>query len=72
MLDRWRRNDPGIELLEQSAERLLVQCRLSLPFCGNVPRLGLAELGASLSCKRNFALAEGFSPEIRLPCAPRR
>ena len=28
--------------------------------------LGLADLGASLSCQRDFALAEGFSPEIEL------
>ena len=54
-----------IELIEQSAERLsfnVVRCRYAEMYHA----LGLAELGASLSCRRDFALAEGFSPEIRL------
>ena len=28
--------------------------------------LGMADLGASLSCCRDFALVEGFDPTIRL------
>jgi hypothetical protein len=28
--------------------------------------LGLADLGSSLSCQRDFALIEGFNPSIRL------
>ncbi len=28
--------------------------------------LGLGELGASLSCQRDFALAQGFNPSIEL------
>ena len=28
--------------------------------------LGLADLGGSLSCQRDFALVEGFNPEITL------
>jgi hypothetical protein len=29
-------------------------------------RLGLEDLGATLSCQRDFALAEGFSADIAL------
>jgi L-2-amino-thiazoline-4-carboxylic acid hydrolase len=65
-LDRWRENGAlEIDLIEQSAERLsfnVVRCRYAEMYHA----LGLAELGASLSCQRDFALAEGFSPEIRL------
>lgn len=65
-LDRWRENGAlEIELLEQSSERLsfnVVRCRYAEMYRA----LGLAELGASLSCQRDYALAEGFSPEIRL------
>ena len=28
--------------------------------------LGLADLGASLSCQRDYALAQGFNPDIEL------
>ena len=65
-LDRWRENGAlEIDLIEQSTERLsfnVVRCRYAEMYHA----LGLAELGASLSCQRDFALAEGFSPEIRL------
>jgi len=65
-LGRWSENGAlEIELLEQSAERLsfnVVRCRYAEMYHA----LGLAELGASLSCQRDFALAEGFSPDIRL------
>ena len=65
-LDRWRENGAlEIELIEQSPERLsfnVVRCRYAEMYRA----LGMAELGASLSCQRDFALAEGFNPEIRL------
>ena len=65
-LDRWCENGAlEIELLEQSPERLsfnVVRCRYAEMYRA----LGLGELGTSLSCQRDFALAEGFSPEIRL------
>ncbi len=65
-LDRWCENGAlEIELLEQSPERLsfnVVRCR----YADMYRALGLDELGTSLSCQRDFALAEGFSPEIRL------
>ena len=52
-------------MLEQSAERLsfnVVRCRYAEMYRA----LGMADLGSSLSCQRDFALAEGFSPEIEL------
>ena len=65
-LDRWRENGAlEIDLIEQSPERLsfnVVRCRYAEMYHA----LGLAELGASLSCRRDFAVAEGFDPEIRL------
>ncbi len=65
-LDRWSENGAlEIELIEQSAERLsfnVVRCRYAEMYHA----LGLAELGASLSCHRDFSLADGFNPEIRL------
>jgi len=65
-LDRWRENDAlEIDMLEQSAERLsfnVVRCRYAELY----RKLGMADLGSSLSCQRDFALAEGFSPDIEL------
>lgn len=65
-LDRWRENDAlEIEMLEQSADRLsfnVVRCRYAEMYRA----LGLADLGSSLSCQRDFALVEGFNPEIKL------
>ena len=65
-LDRWRENDAlEIEVLEQSPESLsfnVVRCRYAEMYRA----LGLADLGFSLSCQRDFALAEGFSPDITL------
>jgi hypothetical protein len=65
-LDRWRENGAlEIELLEQSSRRLsfnVTRCRYAEMYRA----LGLAELGASLSCQRDFALAQGFNPAIEL------
>ena len=65
-LGRWCENDAlEIDVLEQSDERLsfnVVRCRYAEMY----RRLGLEDLGASLSCVRDFALAEGFSPDIEL------
>jgi hypothetical protein len=65
-LDRWREDDAlEIDMLEQSADRLsfnVVRCRYAEMYRA----LGMADLGASLSCQRDFALAEGFSPDIEL------
>lgn len=65
-LGRWCENDAlEIHVLEQSDERLsfnVVRCGYAEMY----RRLGLEDLGASLSCVRDFALAEGFSPDIEL------
>ena len=65
-LGRWKEGGAlEIDLLEQSAERLsfnVTRCRYAEMYRA----LGLADLGASLSCCRDFALIEGFNPAIRL------
>jgi len=65
-LDLWRESGAlELEVIEQSPERLsfnVVRCRYAEMYRA----LGLADLGASLSCQRDFALAEGFSPDIEL------
>jgi L-2-amino-thiazoline-4-carboxylic acid hydrolase len=65
-LDRWCEGGAlEIEMLEQSAERLsfnVTRCRYAEMYRA----LGLAELGPSLSCQRDFSLIEGFNPTIEL------
>jgi hypothetical protein len=65
-LDRWRENGAlEIEILEQSSTRLsfnVTRCRYAEMYRA----LGLTDLGASLSCQRDFALAQGFNPAIEL------
>jgi hypothetical protein len=65
-LDRWREGGAlEIEVLEQSAERLefnVTRCRYAELYRA----LGLADLGSTLSCLRDFTLAEGFNPALRL------
>jgi hypothetical protein len=64
--DRWRENGAlEIEVLEQSATHLsfnVTRCRYAEMYRA----LGLSDLGASLSCQRDFALAQGFNPAIEL------
>jgi hypothetical protein len=65
-LDRWREDDAlEIEILEQSASSLsfnVTRCRYAEMYRA----LGLADLGASLSCQRDYELAQGFNPDIKL------
>ncbi len=65
-LDRWRENGAlEIEILEQTPARLsfnVTRCRYAEMYRA----LGLADLGASLSCQRDGALVEGFNPDIQL------
>ena len=65
-LDRWREGGAlEIELLEQSAQRLsfnVTRCRYAELYRA----LGLADIGSSLSCQRDFALVQGFNPAIQL------
>lgn len=65
-LDRWREGGAlEIEILEQTPERLSFDVR-RCRYAEMYRALGLADLGASLSCQRDFALAQGFNPEIEL------
>jgi len=65
-LGRWSENGAlEIEMLEQAPDRLsfnVVRCRYAEMYRA----LGLAELGSSLSCQRDFSLVEGFNPDIEL------
>jgi hypothetical protein len=65
-LDRWRENGAlEIDMLEQSATRLsfnVTRCRYAEMYRA----LGLADLGGSLSCERDYALVQGFNPDIQL------
>jgi len=65
-LDRWKEGGAlELEILEQSSDRLsfnVTRCRYAELYNA----LGLGDLGASLSCRRDFALAEGFNPSIQL------
>jgi hypothetical protein len=65
-IDRWREGGAlELEIVEQTGDRLsfnVTRCRYAEMYRA----LGLADLGASLSCQRDFALVEGFNPEITL------
>jgi hypothetical protein len=62
----WRKgNALEIDVLEQNDERYsfnVTRCRYAEMYRS----LGLAELGAVLSCNRDYSLVEGFNPEIEL------
>jgi L-2-amino-thiazoline-4-carboxylic acid hydrolase len=65
-LNRWRENGAlELEVLEQTPVRLsfnVTRCRYAEMYHA----LGLPELGAGLSCQRDYALAQGFNPAIEL------
>jgi hypothetical protein len=62
----WRKGDAlETEELEQTEERLdfnVTRCRYAEMYRA----LGIPELGAILSCQRDFSLIEGFNPAITL------
>ncbi len=65
-LERWKEGGAlEIDVLEATPERLdfnVTRCRYAEMYRA----LGLVDLGASLSCQRDFALVEGFNPAISL------
>lgn len=65
-LEAWKKGDAlQIEVLEQSEERFsfnVVRCRYAELYHS----LGIPELGSVLSCNRDYALIEGFNPQIHL------
>ncbi len=65
-LDRWKENGAlEIDVLEKSPDRLsfnVTRCRYAEMYNA----LGLADLGGTLSCQRDYALIQGFNPDIEL------
>ena len=65
-IERWKAGGAlEIEMLESSPERLefnVTRCKYAEMY----QTLGLADLGGSLSCCRDFALIEGFDPGVTL------
>lgn len=65
-LGAWKQgNAMDMDVLEQNEERLA----FNVTRCGYAEmyrQLGIPELGKILSCGRDFALIEGFNPEISL------
>ena len=54
-----------MDVLEQSEEKLsfnVTRCRYAEMYRA----LGIPELGALLSCNRDFSLVEGFNPDVKL------
>jgi len=64
--EAWKKGDAmDVEMLEQDEYRLA----FNVTRCGYADmyrQLGITGLGRALSCGRDFALIEGFNPEIRL------
>lgn len=65
-LDDWKQGDAyRMTVHEQTDERLgfdVTRCRYAEMYRA----LGIPELGEVLSCNRDFALIEGFNPDVRL------
>lgn len=65
-LEDWKKGDAyQMDVLDQSAERFsfnVTRCRYAEMYRS----LGIAEVGAVLSCDRDFSLVEGFNPDIQL------
>ena len=65
-LPLWNRDDALIfDIPESTSEKLsmnVTRCRYAEMY----KELGLADLGFTLSCGRDYAMVEGFNPEIKL------
>jgi fumarate reductase iron-sulfur subunit len=65
-MSRWSKDDAVTsDLLELSPEKISMnttRCRYAEMYRD----LGMADLGFALSCARDFALVEGFNPNIKL------
>jgi hypothetical protein len=65
-MDLWKRDDAlRMDVLEQTEDCFafnVTRCRYAELYRA----LGIAELGAILSCNRDFSLIEGFNPAIEL------
>lgn len=62
----WSQGDAiAFDIVEQTPEKISMNvtvCRYAEMY----RELGIADLGFTLSCARDFALVEGFNPDIRL------
>ena len=62
----WSQDDAvTFDLVEMTAEKItmnVTRCRYAEMY----RELGMADLGFTLSCARDFAMVEGFNPEIKL------
>jgi len=65
-LDDWKKGDAyRMDVLRQDDERFefnVTRCRYAEMYRA----LGIPEVGALLSCNRDFALIEGFNPDVGL------
>ena len=65
-LQDWQKGDAyRMDVLEHTEERFafnVTRCRYAEMYRA----LGIPEMGALLSCNRDFALIEGFNPDMRL------
>jgi predicted ArsR family transcriptional regulator len=65
-LEAWKKDDAmRIDVLEQSENRFafnVTRCRYAEMY----RILGVPELGALLSCNRDWALIQGFNPDVKL------
>jgi len=65
-LEDWKKGDAyRMDVLEQSDEKFsfnVTRCRYAEMYRA----LGIPEIGALLSCNRDFSLVEGFNPAVKL------
>jgi predicted ArsR family transcriptional regulator len=65
-LEDWKKGDAyRMDVLEQNEEKLsfnVTRCRYAEMYRA----LGIPEVGALLSCNRDFSLVEGFNPAVKL------
>ena len=65
-LEDWKKGDAyRMDVLEQTEEKLsfdVTRCRYAEMYRA----LGIPEVGALLSCNRDFSLVEGFNPDVKL------
>jgi hypothetical protein len=65
-MDLWSQDDAvAFDIVEMTPEKIsmnVTRCRYAEMY----KELGMADLGFTLSCARDFAMVEGFNPEIRL------
>jgi hypothetical protein len=65
-LEDWKKGDAyRMDVLEQSEEKFsfnVTRCRYAEMYRA----LGIPEIGALLSCNRDFSLVEGFNPAVKL------